>query len=47
MICEQCPYGKLVQVDSFLWMIDCSIENCLMARQDECDLPDIGEINDL
>lgn len=40
MICENCPYGKLVQVDSLIWMIQCSIEDALMAREDECSFPD-------
>ena len=40
MICNQCPFGELVQIDSFLWMIQCSIEDCLMARHDECSIPD-------
>jgi len=40
MICEQCPFGELVQTDSFIWMIDCSINDCLMGRQDECFFPE-------
>lgn len=40
MICEQCPYGKLVQTDSFIWMVQCEIENCLMGRKDECFFPE-------
>lgn len=31
MICEQCPFGKLVQVYSFIWMVKCTIEDTLMA----------------
>jgi len=41
MICENCPYGELVQVDSLIWMVKCSIEDALMARKDECCFPDI------
>jgi len=40
MICENCPYGKLVQIDSLIWMVQCSIEDVLMAREDECFFPD-------
>jgi hypothetical protein len=40
MICENCPYGKLVQIDSLIWMVQCSIEDALMAREDECSFPD-------
>ena len=41
MICRECPYGTMVQTDSFLWMIQCSIEDALMALEDECDFPEI------
>ena len=40
MICENCPFGKLVQTDSFIWMIYCEIEDCLMGRKDECYFPE-------
>lgn len=40
MICENCPYGELVQIDSLIWMVQCSIEDALMAREDECSFPD-------
>lgn len=40
MICEQCPFGELVQIDSLIWMVDCSINDCLMGRQDECFFPE-------
>ena len=40
MICEQCPFGELVQVDSLIWMVKCTIEDTLMAREDECFFPE-------
>lgn len=40
MICENCPFGKLVQTDSFIWMVECSVEDTLMAREDECFYPE-------
>jgi len=46
MICEQCPFGKLIQTDSLIWMVECSINNCLMARKDECYFPEMKEKED-
>jgi len=40
MICEQCPFGELIQTDSFIWMVYCPIEEALMARNDECYFPE-------
>lgn len=36
MIYEQCPFGELVQIDSFIWMVNCTIEDTLMTRADGC-----------
>lgn len=36
MIYGQCPFGELVQTDLFIWMVECSINNCLVARENEC-----------
>lgn len=50
MICEQCPFGKLVQTESFIWMVDCIVNDCLMARADGCFFPETiqqGAKNDL
>lgn len=40
MICRECPYGTMIQTDSLIWMIQCPIEDALMALEDECDFPD-------
>ena len=40
MICENCPYGELVQTDSLIWMVQCSIEDALMSCKDECYFPE-------
>lgn len=40
MVCEQCPFGELIQVDTFIWMVKCEIEGCLMGRKDECYFPE-------
>ena len=40
MICEQCPLGKLIQTDSFIWMVECGLDGTLMAREDECCFPE-------
>ena len=40
MICENCPFGELVQIDSLIWMVKCQIEDILMTRQDECYFPE-------
>ena len=38
MICENCPYGELIQIDSLIWMVLWKKNDVLMARQDGCDL---------
>ena len=40
MICENCPYGELVQIDSLIWMVQCPIEDALMTCKDECYFPE-------
>ena len=40
MLCENCPFGTLTQTDSLIWMVQCSIKDCLMARKDECEFPE-------
>lgn len=40
MICKDCPFGELVQIDSLIWMVKCSIEDTLMAKEDECYFPE-------
>ena len=49
MICENCPYGELIQTDSLIWMVQCSIEDALMSCKDECYFPETiqeGKINE-
>jgi len=40
MICEDCPFGTLIQIDSLIWMVECALENTLMSRKDECNIPE-------
>lgn len=40
MICRECPFGQIIQTDSFIWMVKCEIEDCLMALEDECYFPE-------
>lgn len=50
MLCKDCPFGKIIQIDSLIWMVECSIEETLMAREDECFYPETvlkGDKNDL
>ena len=40
MLCKDCPFGELTQVDHIIWMVNCTINDTLVSKEEECFFPE-------